>query len=63
MTVKEKEFVRTQSVEQLALRGRPIGYRFFLDAGENDRFYKQELVIWLKTSSPTNCQAPQITRP
>jgi hypothetical protein len=41
-------FVRTQSAEQLALRGRPIAFDFFLDAVERDRFYKQELVGWLK---------------
>src|SRR5882762_8436496 len=42
-------FVRTQSAEELALRGRPVAFRFFLDAFENGRFYKQELVAWLKT--------------
>src|SRR5258708_2043326 len=42
-------FVRTQSAEELALRGRPVAFRFFLDAVENGRFYKQELVAWLKT--------------
>ena len=42
-------FVRTQSAEELALRGRPAAFRFFLDAIEKDRFYKQELVGWLKT--------------
>jgi hypothetical protein len=35
--------VRTQSAEALALRGRPVAFRFFLEAGENGRFYKQEL--------------------
>ena len=42
-------FVRTQSAEELALRGRPVAFRFFLDAIEKDRFYKRELVGWLKT--------------
>lgn len=41
-------FVRTQSAEELALRGRPVAFRFFLDAVENNRFYKQELVGWLR---------------
>lgn len=45
-------FVRTQSAEELALRGRPVAFRFFLDAVENGRFYKQELVGWLKTHFP-----------
>jgi hypothetical protein len=45
-------FVRTQSAEELALRGRTVGFRFFLDAVENGRFYKQELVGWLKTHFP-----------
>lgn len=43
-------FVRTQSAEELALRGRPVAFRFFLDAVENARFYKPELVVWLKTN-------------
>lgn len=42
-------FVKTQSAEELALRGRPIAFDFFLDAVEKDKFYKQELVSWLKT--------------
>lgn len=41
-------FVKTQSAEELALRGRPIAFDFFRDAVEKDRFYKQELVGWLK---------------
>jgi hypothetical protein len=45
-------FVRTQSAEELVLRGRPVAFRFFLDAIENGRFYKQELVGWLKTQFP-----------
>jgi hypothetical protein len=45
-------FVRTQSAEELALRGRPVAFQFFLDAVENGRFYKQELVGWLKTHFP-----------
>src|SRR5205809_5779758 len=45
-------FVRTQSAEELALRGSPVAFRFFLDAVENNRFYKQELVGWLKTHFP-----------
>jgi hypothetical protein len=42
-------FVKTQSAEELALRGRPMAFRFFLDAVEENRFYTQELVVWLKT--------------
>lgn len=42
-------FVKTQSAEQLALRGQPIAFDFFLDAVGKNRFYKQELVGWLKT--------------
>jgi hypothetical protein len=45
-------FVRTQSAEELALRGRPVAFQFFLDAVENRRFYKQELVGWVKTHFP-----------
>jgi hypothetical protein len=42
-------FVKTQSAEELALRGRPTAFRFFLDGVEANRFYKPELVGWLKT--------------
>ena len=52
-------FVRTQSAEELALRGRPIAFRFFLDALENNRFYQQELVGWLKTRFPNEVPASQ----
>jgi hypothetical protein len=45
-------FVRTQSAEELALRGRPVAFQFFMDAVENGRFYKQELVGWLKMQFP-----------
>src|SRR5213078_586841 len=41
------------------LRGRPIAYRFFLDALENNRFYKQELIGWLKTRFPNEVPASQ----
>jgi hypothetical protein len=41
-------FVRTSSAEQLALKSRPAAFPFFLDAVQNDRFYKPELVQWLK---------------
>lgn len=44
-------FVKTQSAEQLALRGRSMAFGFFLDPVEENRFYKQELVVWLKTHS------------
>ncbi len=52
-------FVRTQSAEELALRGRPIAYRFFLDALENNRLYKQGLIGWLKTRFPNEVTASQ----
>jgi hypothetical protein len=41
-------FVRTSSAEQLALKGQPAAFSFFLDAVQNDRFYKLELEQWLK---------------
>jgi hypothetical protein len=42
-------------LSQLNLRdnpfsGRPVAFRFFLDTVENARFYKSELVVWLKTN-------------
>ena len=40
-------FVRTESAEQLILRQRPAAIAFFLDAVQNHRSYKQELVQWL----------------
>jgi hypothetical protein len=49
LTESPYPFVKTQSAEELALRGRPLAFRFFLDALENARFYKPELVVWLKT--------------
>jgi hypothetical protein len=45
-------FVRTQSAKELAIAGRPVAFRFFLDALENNRFYKQELITWLKGRFP-----------
>ena len=45
-------FVRTQSAEELATQEHPAVFRFFLDALENDRFYKQELITWLKDRFP-----------
>lgn len=50
-------FVRTQSAEELALLGRTVAFRFFLDAVENGRFYKVELVGWLKTHFPNEVPA------
>jgi hypothetical protein len=50
-------FVRTQSAEELALRGRPVAFQFFMDAVENGRFYKQELVGWLKMQFPKELPA------
>lgn len=47
MSASPYVFVRTQSAEQLILRHRPAATRFFLDAVQNHRFYKQELVQWL----------------
>lgn len=49
-------FVKTQSAEQLALRGDAAAFRFFLDAVTENRFYKDELVRWLQQQfhlSPT----------
>jgi hypothetical protein len=41
-------FVQTSSAEQLVLIGRPTALNFFLDSVQNNRFYKPELVQWLK---------------
>ena len=47
--VKTREpFVKTQSAEELALRGR-LAFDFLLKRSRKDRFYKQELIGWLKT--------------
>jgi hypothetical protein len=43
-------WVRTQSAEQLALKGRVEAFRFFLDAVTENRFYRAELVTWLRTA-------------
>ena len=41
-------WVRTQSAEQLALKGRVEGFEFFLDAITANRSYRAELVNWLR---------------
>jgi hypothetical protein len=41
-------WVRTQSAEQLALKGRVEAFRFFLDAITAKRSYQAELVEWLR---------------
>jgi hypothetical protein len=43
-------WVRTQSAEQLALKGRVESFRFFLDAITENRFYRAEIVNWLRTA-------------
>ncbi|HUI41632.1 MAG TPA: hypothetical protein VL523_06660 [Terriglobia bacterium] len=45
-------FVRTNCAEELARKGRLEAFGFFLDAVENNRFYKQELVNWLEDNFP-----------
>jgi hypothetical protein len=46
-------FVRTQCAEELAQMGRPAAFQFFLDAVQNNRFYKQEMVRWLEDRFPS----------
>jgi len=41
-------WVRTQSAEQLALKGEVEAFHFFLDAISSNRSYRAELVNWLK---------------
>jgi hypothetical protein len=43
-------WVRTQSAEQLALKGRVESFRFLLDAVTENRFYRAEVVNWLRTA-------------
>ena len=43
-------WVRTQSAEQLALKGHVESFRFFLDAVTENRFYRAEVVNWLRTA-------------
>jgi hypothetical protein len=45
-------FVRTESAKELALKGQPLAFRFFLDAVENHQFYKPELITWLMGQFP-----------
>jgi hypothetical protein len=45
-------WVRTQAAQQLALRNRPIGFQFLLDAIDANQFYKAEMVRWVKDSFP-----------
>lgn len=41
-------WVRTQSAQQLALRNRPLGFEFLLDAIESNQPYKAEMVRWVQ---------------
>jgi len=43
-------WVRTQSAEQLVLKGRVEGFEFFLDAITANRSYRAELVNWLRVA-------------
>jgi hypothetical protein len=45
-------WVRAQSAQQLALRNRPSGFQFLLDAVEANQPYKAEMVQWVKDSFP-----------
>jgi hypothetical protein len=45
-------FVRLQSAEQLAARGSPVAFRFFLDTVNQNPFYKAEAIRWLKDQFP-----------
>lgn len=47
MSASPYVLVRTQSAEQLILKQKPAAIGFFLDAVQNHRLYKQELVQWL----------------
>ena len=48
--VKTREpFVKTQSAEELALAWTATCLRFPSKRSRKDRFYKQELIGWLKT--------------
>jgi hypothetical protein len=55
-------WVRTQSAEQLALKGRVEAFRFFLDAITENRFYRAEIVNWLRTAFrlPATATEPEV---
>jgi hypothetical protein len=43
-------WVRTESAKELASKGRVESFRFFLDAITENRFYRAEIVNWLRTA-------------
>lgn len=48
MTSSPAVFVRTNCARELVLADRPAGFAFIADAIENDRFYKEEMIGFLK---------------
>ena len=47
-------WVRTQASEELARRHDPVAFRFLLDAIEGQRFYKDEMVRFVKDTYPSD---------
>jgi hypothetical protein len=52
MSASPYVFVRTSAAEQLVFKNRPVAIGFFLDAVQNNRSYKRELVQWLRDYFP-----------
>ena len=46
-------WVRAQAAEELARRNDPVAFPFFLDAIEANRFYRAEMIRFLKDTFPS----------
>lgn len=59
-------WVRAQAAEELARRNDPVAFGFFFDAIENQRFYRAEMIRFLKDTFPSdlnqNADEPDVVR-
>lgn len=59
-------WVRAQAAEELARRNDPVAFAFFLDAIEGQRFYRAEMIRFLKDTFPSdlnqNADEPEVVR-
>lgn len=59
-------WVRAQAAEELARRNDPVAFPFFLDAIEGQRFYRAEMIRFLKDAFPSdlnqNADEPEVVQ-
>lgn len=48
----KQTWVRVGCAQELALAGEPEGFLFLIDAIEQQRFYKHEMIVWLRNRFP-----------